>query len=117
MMIELNVYYLLLFLFSVFLAAISQILLKKSANIKHTNVINEYKNKYVITAYGIFIVSAFLTMLSYRGVPLSLGPVVETVGLVYVAILSKIFLKEKISRNQIIGIALIIIGVAVSINP
>ncbi len=106
-------YFYLLFLFSVFVSSISQIILKKSADRKHDTRLKEYLNPHVIGAYSFFILSTVLTTLAYRGVPLSLGPVLESTGYVYVAILSVLVLKEKMTRKKLLGNILIIIGILV----
>jgi small multidrug resistance pump len=105
--------YVLIFLASVLVSSISQIILKKSANEKYESFIREYLNPRVITAYGFFFISTLMTTYAYREVPLSLGPVLEATGYVYVAILGATILKEKMSRRKIIGNALIVAGIAV----
>ena len=105
--------YLLLFLFSVFIASFSQILLKKSANKNHANEWREYFNKYIIIAYFIFFISTILTIIAYKGVELKYGPIIESVGYIFILIMSKIFLDEKITKNKLLGILLIILGVVV----
>ena len=106
-------YFYLLFLFSVLVSSISQIILKKSADKKYDTQLKEYLNPHVIGAYSFFILSTVLTTLAYRGVPLSLGPVLESTGYVYVAILSVLVLKEKMTGKKMLGNILIIIGILV----
>jgi len=103
--------YVLIFLFSVFIASVSQILLKKSANKNHDNGGREYLNKYVITAYFIFFISTILTIIAYKGIELKYGPIIESVGYIFILIMGKIFLGEKITKNKMLGIFLIILGV------
>lgn len=102
-----------LFLFSVFISSCSQILLKKGANRTYKNIIQEYLNPLVISAYSIFLLSSFLTMYSYKYVPLSIGPMIEAVGYVFVAVLGRIFLKEKINKKMALGMGLILIGIVI----
>lgn len=102
-----------LFLFSVFISSCSQILLKKGANRTYKNIIEEYLNPLVISAYTIFLLASFLTMYSYKYVPLSIGPMIEAVGYVFVAVLGRIFLKEKINKKMAVGMALILIGIVI----
>ena len=71
----------------------------------------EYLNLRVILAYGMFFASTVITVVAYKHVPLSLGPVLESSGYVFVAILSYFVLKERLSKKQIIGMALIVAGV------
>ena len=110
-----NLFYIILFLVSVLIASFSQVLLKKSANKKYERTIDEYKNKTVLFAYVLFVLSTLLTMFAYRGVNLSLGPMLESVGFVYVAIMSNLMLKEKITKKQVMAICLIMLGIIVSI--
>lgn len=105
--------YLLLFLFSVFIASFSQILLKKSANKNHANAWREYLNKRVVSAYFIFFISTILTIIAYKGVELKYGPIIESAGYIFILIMGKIFLGEKFTRNKLLGILLIILGVVV----
>lgn len=105
--------YILLFLCSVFISSCSQILLKKGANRTYKNIIEEYLNPLVIGAYSIFFVSTFLTMYSYKEVPLSIGPMIEAMGYVFVAVLGRIFLKERIDRRTAVGMVLILIGIVI----
>ena len=95
------------------LSSISQVILKKSANEKHESLIKEYLNVRVITAYAMFFASTIITVFAYNYVPLSLGPVLESCGYVFVAVLSYIFLKERLKRKQVIGLVLITVGVLI----
>jgi len=106
------VYFVIYFL-SVFLASCSQILLKKSAQKKYDSKIKEYLNPLVIGAYAVFAITAVMSVVAYKVVPLSLGPVIETTGYIHIAILSLIFLKEKMTRRKAAGTLLIILGIVV----
>ena len=105
--------YILIFLISVFISSVAQIILKKSAVKKYDSVIKEYLNIRVIGAYSIFFLSTLLTMYAYKGVPLSLGALLESVGYIYIPVLSLIILKEKITPRMIIGSLFIIGGIVV----
>lgn len=105
--------YILLYLFSVLVASLSQVILKKSALIQYETHIKEYLNHYVIIAYVFFFSSSFLTTLAYKSVPLTLGPVLESTGYIYIAILGVLVLKEKLSKRKIIGNVMIILGIFV----
>lgn len=103
--------YNIVFLFSVFVSSVSQIILKKSAEITYDSKISEYINLRVILAYGLFFLSTLLTMYAYTRVPLSLGALLEASGYIYILILSCVFFKEKISRLKILGAFFIILGI------
>ena len=100
-----------LFLFSVLIGALSQIMLKKSANKQYKKKMEEYVNPLVISTYGIFFVSSFLTLAAYQWIPLSIGPVLESTGYIFVSVFGYIFLKEKMGRKKMFGMMLIIIGI------
>lgn len=67
--------YVLLYLCSTFLSAVSQVLLKKAALREHKSVLAEYTDWRVILGYALFVGCTLLTMLAYKGVPLNVGPV------------------------------------------
>ena len=66
-----NISYYGIFLFSVFISSVSQIILKKSANIKYENPIREYLNIRVIVPYSIFLLSSFLTIYAYNSLTIA----------------------------------------------
>ena len=66
---KVNLIYVIIFLASVFVSSVSQIILKKSANKTYENKLQEYMNVPVILAYGLFFGSSLLTVLAYKGVP------------------------------------------------
>lgn len=109
---ELIIYSLIL-LSSVFISSISQILLKKSAEISYPSKLREYLNPYVILGYGLFFGCTLLSMLALRVVPLSMSPIIESLGYIFVAILSFLFFKERFTKRQMLGTILIIMGVLI----
>lgn len=110
---QINKIYVLFFLLSVFISSVSQIILKKSASIQYENKIKEYLNPRVICAYGLFFGSSLMTVLAYKEVPLSMGPILEATGYIWISILSAAFLQEKIRKEKIIGMAVIICGIVI----
>ena len=105
--------YILLFLFSVFVSSVSQIMLKASANKKYERWIDEYLNLKVIGAYGLFFASSLITVFAYKYVPLSMGPILEASGYIFVSVLGYLVLKEKVGRRKIIGLIIILLGIAI----
>lgn len=101
------------FLCSVLISSISQILLKKSADKTYDSRLKEYLNPLVIIAYGMFFCSMMITMYCYRYVDVSAGPILESAGYIFVGILGYIFLKEKFTAKKIIGMILILVGILV----
>ena len=97
----------------VLISSFSQIMLKKSAQKTFASKIKEYLNPTVIIAYLLFFFSSFLSLIALKVIPLSMSPILEASGYIFIAILSYIFLKEKLTRKQLLGMALIIGGIAV----
>lgn len=101
------------FLCSVLISSISQILLKKSADRTYDSRLKEYLNPLVIVAYIMFFCSMMITMYCYKYVDVSAGPIFESAGYVFVGILGFIFLKEKFTAKKTIGMVLILLGIVV----
>lgn len=96
---------------SVLIASFSQMLLKKSANIRYNNHIEEYLNPYVIFGYILMFLCTFLTIYAFRGIDYKIVAIIESLGYVFVLYMSKIYFKEEITKNKLIGNFLIIIGI------
>lgn len=108
-----SVMYASILIFGVFISSISQIILKKSADKKRDSIIKEYLNPYVIGAYSIFIAATLLSILAYRGIPLSLGPILEATGYLFVTMWGLVFFGEKLSFKKVIALVLIVTGIVV----
>ena len=102
-----------IYILGVIVSAVGQILLKKSADVKRENKLKEYLNFKTIFAYGIFFAATLCTVIAYKYVPLSMGPVLGTTEYIFVAILSYWLLKEKVSKRKLIGLISIILGVLI----
>ena len=103
--------YLLLAIFSVFIASVSQVFLKLGAEKKYTTKIREYLNPYVITGYGMLFLSMLLTIVAYRKLSYLSIPVVESLGYILVPFFSIIVFKEKIKGKRLLGISVILLGI------
>lgn len=98
---------------AVVISSFSQILLKMSARRNYSSLIREYLNPYVITGYGMMVLSTLLFVAAYRGVDYKNGPVIESLGYIMVMVLSYVFFKERVSRRKIVGYGMILLGVIV----
>lgn len=99
-------------IFSVFIASIAQIFLKKSSDL-YKKGIRQYLNIYIITGYFMFFISIVINMIILKkGINLKYIPILESAGYIFVPILSWIFYKEKL-KNKILGIFLIITGIII----
>ena len=108
-----NRLFMLLMLAGTLFSAISQVLLKQSANITYKNPIREYLNWRVIVAYGIFFGVLLLNTFCYTQVDMRYGPVIDTATYVFVLIFSWAILKEKITKGKLAGNIIIVSGILI----
>ena len=102
-----------LILLATFIAAISQIMLKKSAQQKHISSIKEYVNTLVICSYGLLLGTTLINVLALRFIPMALAAEMDSTGQIFVPLLSFVILKERINRQKLLGIVVIILGLIV----
>lgn len=95
------------------LTAISQVLLKVSANQEHKSFIYEYLNWRVIVSYGLFALVLLLNTVAYTKVPMKYGSIIDTFSYVFVLVFSVVLLKEHVSKQKLIGNIIIILGVLI----
>ena len=100
---------------AVYISSVSQVLLKKSAKKTYSSRIREYLNPLVIIAYIMFFGCTLMSVYAFRGVQLLYFPVLESSGYIFVTVLSYIFLKEKLTKHQLLGLALIIVGIMMGV--
>ena len=105
--------YALISLLGVFLSSVSQVMLKKAAMRKYSGVVQEYLNPLVIFAYGIFFGTTLLGILAYKGMPVSLGPVLETTAYFYITVFGVVIFKEKLNSKKILALCMIVMGLVV----
>ncbi len=102
-----------LMILSAFVTAFSQIILKKSANKKHRNVVFEYLNPYVLFSYACYVGVLVLNVFIYTRIDYRFGVVISSMSTVFVMLLSRMILKEPITRKRVIGNAIIVCGILV----
>lgn len=98
---------------SVLIGAISQILLKTAANKKQDNFLKKFLNITVIVAYGMMFGSSLCSMFALRHLPLNLMPVFQATSFFWVLLLSRLILKEKILKRNVVGICIIFFGIII----
>ena len=108
-----NLRYSLVYVASVLISSISQIILKHAAKKNYSSPISEYLNPWVCGAYVLFFGSTLLTTFSLRYLNLSTGTVLESSGYIFVFLFSYLFLKERIGKRKLIGMAVILIGILI----
>ena len=89
---DMNRTFILIMLSGTFFSAVSQILLKQSANIRYENRIREYLNFRVILSYTIYMLILLLNTWCYTKVDMRYGPVIDTAAYVFVLLLSHFIL-------------------------
>ena len=109
-MIEL---YIGIYLLGVLISSISQVLLKKAALHTYDSPLKEYLNPLVITAYAFFFGATLMTILAYKVVPLSFGPVLESSSYLYVTVFGVLIFKEKMTKKKAAALALILMGIVI----
>ena len=106
--------YYLIVISSVFIAALSQLLLKSSSKDEHENVIREYLNWKVICGYGMMGVSLLMNIFAMsKGIQVKEVSIIESLSYLFVPALSFFVFKEKLSWQKIGAIAVIMVGVIV----
>ena len=100
-------------LFGVFLSSVSQVMLKKASLKDYESPIKMYLNPLVIIAYIIFAGTTLLSVLAYRGIPLSLGPVIEASGYIFVSFWGVKLFGEKMTKKKILAVVLIFSGIII----
>lgn len=104
----------LLVILGILSCSLSQLLLKKSAKAVHSSKISEVLNPVVIIAYIVFFCSLLVNIWAMnKGVQLKEIAMLESLGYVFVPLLSFWILSEKISRRTICAALMVIIGILV----
>lgn len=100
-------------LLGVFIASVSQVMLKKSAMKKHKSAAQEYLNPLVIFAYVLFVGSTLLSILAYRAIPLSMGAILDATGYIYVTIFGVTIFHERLNTRRLVALGLILLGIVI----
>ena len=107
------IYFLIAYL-AVVLTAAAQVLLKIGANRnKDLGFIKLYINSLTILGYGIMGFTTLLNLYVYKFLDLKYAVIIIPFTFLFVAVLSYFLLKEKVTRNQFLGYAVIMIGVLI----
>ncbi len=97
----------------VFISAISQVMLKKAAMKTYESKIKEYLNPLVFFAYVMFVGTTFLSIIAYRGIPLSMGPVLEATSYIYVTVFGVRIFHEKMNQKKFLALCFIVGGIII----
>jgi drug/metabolite transporter (DMT)-like permease len=105
--------YIIVWIISVLISSIAQVMLKAEANKEHESRLKEYLNPMVVTAYAIFFLSTFLTMYALKYVPLTYSPIIEPLSYIFVPVIGVLVLKEKLSKRRVLGILIMLVGIVI----
>ncbi len=94
----------------VVISAMSQILLKKSADRKYKNIILEYLNPSVIISYVIFFGCVLIDTYSLKGITMASNSILDSLSYILIPLFGFLFLNEKLNGLQIFGILVIFAG-------
>ena len=97
------------------ITAFSQLALKLGAlyGNKKNSVLRSYLNPYTIIGYFLLFVVTLLSVYVFKYIDLKVSVVLLPMTFVFVTLLSFGVLKERFSRNNYIGSAIILIGIVV----
>jgi len=95
------------------IACFSQLLLKIEATKEHPTFLSQYLNLRVILAYFMLLISTMISLVTFRVIPLGFAPIAEAVAQILTVIISVVFLKEKVTKRKLLGLAVIVVGIVV----
>jgi small multidrug resistance pump len=104
-----------IYLVTPLVAAVSQLMLKKAADDPRHTGLRFYLNTLVILAYALFLGCMVLNVIALQTLELTVASVLEASGFLYVMVLGRLFLKEKLTPKKLIGNALIVAGIVVTL--
>jgi multidrug transporter EmrE-like cation transporter len=98
---------------SIVLTGLAQVLLKTGASKKSRDG-HIYLNRFTLSGYSILFVVTFLSVYALQGIALkTFYAAAYSLAIVIVTILSRFFLRERLSPDKVTGIFLILIGIIV----
>jgi len=105
--------YMALAILSVFVASVSQTLLKWESGREHTSLVKEYLNVGVIGGYGLLALSMLMTMFAYKKLPLSMTPAFESFSYIFVTVFGVTVFHERVTKKKLLALGIIIMGILV----
>jgi multidrug transporter EmrE-like cation transporter len=100
---------------AVLLTGVSQTLLKVGTNsgVRSNRFLDYYLNLPTMMAYGLFLLVTVFTVYALRDLPLKVFYSLTALNFIVVLGLSVVFLNEEVSRDKMVAISLIALGVVV----
>lgn len=106
------IYYLLTLVIVIF-TSVAHLLLKKGTVVSIEKHVKMYLHPYSIIAYVAFAIVAFLSIYALKGLDLKVFFALSSITYICIPVLSFMFLKESVTKNKLIGIIMISIGVII----
>lgn len=97
----------------VFISAVSQVILKKTAGKKHGSFLKEYLNLPVMLAYGMFFAATLLSVYAFRVIPVSMGGILDAAGYIFITVFGVLFFRERVTPKKAAALLLILAGICV----
>ena len=104
-----------IYLVTPLISAASQLMLKKAADDPRYTGVRFYLNLTVILAYVLFFGCMLLNVVALQTLDLTVASVLEASGFLYVMVLGRLFLRERITPRKLIGNALIVAGIVLTL--
>ncbi len=98
---------------SALITALSQIILKKSANKTYKSMIFEYVNPYVLFSYTCYVGVLVLNVFIYTKADYRFGVVINSMSTVFVMLLSHFILNETLTQKRVAGNIIIVCGILI----
>ncbi len=105
--------YFILTLIIVIFTSIAHLLLKKGSVLALDSKRVIYTHPYSLISYVIFAIVAFLSIYAMKGLDLKVFFALNSLTYICIPVLSFMFLKESVTRNKVIGIVIITLGVII----
>jgi drug/metabolite transporter (DMT)-like permease len=100
---------------AVFIATASQILLKQQANTTaKKGFIWKFLNPRVIISYGLLFLSLALNQIALIHVKVSVLPCITATSFIWIFLFGAVILRERPSKRKILGVIIILAGIAIS---
>ena len=100
------------------ISSVSQIVLKRGADrpvpeglTRWRGLAAQYLNVHVVVGYGLLVISMGLAVIALAKVELKYSAIIEALGYAMVMVLSRVFLREPMTRRKIVGNLVIMVGV------
>lgn len=96
------------------LAAVSQVMLKIAAEkYSKSSFMKQYVNRLVIFSYTIFVLLLMFNVYFFTLYDMKFGVLLNVLPTIFVLLISRVKLRERLTREQIIGSIIVIVGVAI----